>query len=241
MRIKNWAEFQHYKDRDPKWIKLYKKLLDDHEWHKLDAQSSKILVMLWLLASEENGNLPSLAEIAFRLRLSEKLIESTVTKLSHWLEQDASTPLAECAGSAISELEKELEEYKEEKETDTLSRQRDYVAEAISVLEFLNAKTGKQFRPVPSNLDPIVARLKGQSKETEVSVQQCKSLIAKKAREWLNDEKMVKYLRPETLFNRTKFESYLGELIPCAAQNVTPPLTPMLPDALAVGGHLRSL
>lgn len=119
MRIKNWEEFQHYKDRDPKWIKLYKKLLDDHEWHKLDPQSSKILVMLWLLASEENGNLPSIAEMAFRLRLSEKLIESTVTKLSHWLEQGASKPLAECSASAIPELEKELEEYKEEKETET--------------------------------------------------------------------------------------------------------------------------
>ena len=29
LHIKNWGEFQHYKKRNPPWIKLHKKLLDD--------------------------------------------------------------------------------------------------------------------------------------------------------------------------------------------------------------------
>ena len=28
--VRNWDEFQHYKDRDPTWIKLYNRLLDDY-------------------------------------------------------------------------------------------------------------------------------------------------------------------------------------------------------------------
>lgn len=111
MQIKNWHEYQHYKDRDPKWIKLYKKILDDPEWHKLDGQSAKVLVMLWLLASEEHGELPGFHEIAFRLRVPEKTIESICSKLSHWLVQPASNTLAEPYQPAS--LEREL--YKEEK------------------------------------------------------------------------------------------------------------------------------
>lgn len=114
MRIKNWEEFQHYKDRDPKWIKLYKKLLDDPQWHDLDAQAAKILVMLWLLASERNGELPETPVIAFRLRLPEKLINSTITKLSHWLEHLASSPLADTEHLASLEGEKEREKEREQ-------------------------------------------------------------------------------------------------------------------------------
>jgi hypothetical protein len=32
LRVKNWSEFQHYKDRNPPWIKLHRTLLDhDYE------------------------------------------------------------------------------------------------------------------------------------------------------------------------------------------------------------------
>lgn len=88
LRVKNWGEFQHFKDRAPPWIKLYKKLLDDKNWHELDADAAKCLISLWLLASETGGDLPSTQEIAFRLRLQEKSIKSYVSKLAHWLIQD---------------------------------------------------------------------------------------------------------------------------------------------------------
>ena len=35
LRIKNWAEFQHYRTRRPPWIKLHRGLLDDYAWHCL--------------------------------------------------------------------------------------------------------------------------------------------------------------------------------------------------------------
>jgi len=88
MRIKNWNKFQHFKDRKPPWVKLYRDLLDDIDWHELDAQASKVLVMLWLIASEEDGNIPSTKTLAFRLRMTEKQTNDCLNKLSHWLEQD---------------------------------------------------------------------------------------------------------------------------------------------------------
>lgn len=88
LKIKNWKRFQHFTDRKPPWVKLYRDLLDDIKWHELDSDSAKHLVMMWLIASEMNGELPSIKELAFRLRTTEKLMKSTVSKLAHWLVQD---------------------------------------------------------------------------------------------------------------------------------------------------------
>ena len=39
LRVKNWAEFQHYRSRRPPWIKLHRGLLDDYAWHRLPEAS----------------------------------------------------------------------------------------------------------------------------------------------------------------------------------------------------------
>lgn len=77
--------------------------------------------------------------------------------------------------------------------------------QAKEVLAFLNAKTNRSYRFIDTNLDFIVGRLK-----SGATVQECKAVVARKTREWLNDPSMSQYLRPETLFNKTKFESYRG-------------------------------
>jgi hypothetical protein len=66
MQIKNWKKFQHFKDRKPPWVKLYRDLLDDIEWFELDPKAAKVLVMLWLIASEDDGNIPTAKQLAFR-------------------------------------------------------------------------------------------------------------------------------------------------------------------------------
>jgi hypothetical protein len=114
MKIKNWKKFQHFKDRRPPWIKLYRDILDDVEWHELDAQSSKILVMLWLIASEdENGILPSVKALSFRLRTSETSIKSTISKLSHWLDHDDIVEISCGYQDDLPETETETEKEKE--------------------------------------------------------------------------------------------------------------------------------
>lgn len=95
--------------------------------------------------------------------------------------------------------------------TPTPEKQKNIVGQkpdAIAVLQFLNEKTGRNYRPVKANIEMIEARLK-----EGATVQELRQVVAKKTREWASDEKMAIYLRPATLFNRTKFAQYQGELL----------------------------
>ena len=118
MRVKNWAKFQHFKDRSPPWIKFYRDLLDDLEWHELPPASAKALVMIWLIASESKGEMPDNKTLAFRLRMTETQTKTIVSGLSHWLEQDDIAPIS--TGHQDDGLEGERETEKErEKERET--------------------------------------------------------------------------------------------------------------------------
>jgi len=109
MKIKNWSKFQHFKDRKPPWVKLYRDILDDIEWHELDATASKVLVMCWLIASEDDGNLPNTKTLAFRLRMSEKQTLECLNKLSHWLEHDGINLISKGYQDDLLERETETE------------------------------------------------------------------------------------------------------------------------------------
>ena len=115
MKIKNWTKFQHFKDRRPPWVKLYRDILDDIEWHELDPLAAKVLVMLWLIASEDDGRIPDTKTLAFRLRLTEVKTKEVVIKLSHWLEQDDINVISERYQHDPLETERETEKEKEKK------------------------------------------------------------------------------------------------------------------------------
>ena len=73
------------------------------------------------------------------------------------------------------------------------------------VVEYLNQKTGKNFKHTSKVTQRhIRARL-----AEGFTVSDFKQEIDKKCSDWLRDQKMKEYLRPETLFG-TKFESYLN-------------------------------
>lgn len=80
-------------------------------------------------------------------------------------------------------------------------------AVAREVLAYLNQKTGRAYRPVAANLNLITARIRDGT-----SLEALKTVIDVKTGQWLDDPKMADYLRPSTLFNRTKYEQYLGQL-----------------------------
>lgn len=116
---KNWASFQHYKDRSPPWIKLHKNLLDDRTFQRLPIASRALAPMLWLLASESSdGSFDgSIEELSFRLRTTDDEIRSGLTPLIHkgfFLPAHGdSDALAECLQAATPEREAETEAKKE--------------------------------------------------------------------------------------------------------------------------------
>ncbi|NKE69865.1 hypothetical protein [Candidatus Manganitrophus noduliformans] len=56
--VVNFEKFQHYKDRNPPWIKLHNTLLDSYEFGCLQDASKAHLLLIWLLASRHNNRLP---------------------------------------------------------------------------------------------------------------------------------------------------------------------------------------
>ena len=85
-RIKNWNKFQHFANRKPIWIKLYRDLLENPDWFDLDGDTAKILIGLWLIASENEGFLPDIKTLSFRLRTTQAKAEQALTKLVNFLE-----------------------------------------------------------------------------------------------------------------------------------------------------------
>src|SRR3990167_3729679 len=59
LHVKNWAKFQHYKNRSPTWIKLYRNLLQDYHFRKLPDRCKLQLVLIWLLAASHDGMVPN--------------------------------------------------------------------------------------------------------------------------------------------------------------------------------------
>ena len=112
LQPKNWAVFQHYKDRCPPWIKLHRDLLNDRAYMRLPIASKAIAPMLWLLASESKDGVfdGSLDELVFRLHITEKEYKDGVKPL---IDNDfftvVSGVIAECKQDAIPETETETE------------------------------------------------------------------------------------------------------------------------------------
>ncbi|RXZ00852.1 conserved phage C-terminal domain-containing protein [Fictibacillus sp. S7] len=96
------------------------------------------------------------------------------------------------------EREEEKEEEKEaEREVDILLYEE--------IIDYLNRKAHSSFQTTLKTIVLIKARC-----NDGFTLNDFKCVIDLKTAEWLNDEKMNKFLRPETLFG-TRFESYLNQ------------------------------
>ena len=92
-------------------------------------------------------------------------------------------------------------------------------AQAIEILAWLNRKAHRAYRSSDTNLDFILQRLNG-----GIADWQLKAIVSIKCEQWAGTE-MEKFLRPATLFNKTKCEQYLGELpaeVPYGVPEVRP-------------------
>ena len=95
------------------------------------------------------------------------------------------------------------------KEKEIKKKKKDILSfskEIKEIIDYLNAVCGTNYRyTTAKNQSLISARL-----NEKFTVDDFKKVIDIKYQEWGKDEKMKKYLRPETLFG-TKFEGYLNQ------------------------------
>ena len=74
IEIVNWSEYQHYTYRNPPWIKLHSKVLDNYEYGCLPDASKLLLISLWMLASKTGNKIPyDLAWISAKSMIKSKI------------------------------------------------------------------------------------------------------------------------------------------------------------------------
>ena len=151
--------------------------------------------------------------VARTAKAREIKIKNSKTSVTDFVTDSVTSSVKGSVTGGESESESELElELEKPKVKDTVGKKTSDIPHFFEIekkiLDFLNEKTGRAYRPVAVNLEFIRARLKEGYTEDE-----CRMVIAKKAREWLGDDAMAVYLRPATLFNRTKFNQYIGECV----------------------------
>jgi hypothetical protein len=146
---KNWAVFQHYKDRNPPWIKLHRETLNDRTFMTLPIASKALAPLMWLLASESKNGVfdGSLDDLMFRLHITKKEYEDGVKPLiDKGFFEIASGVLADCQQDARPETETETET-KRETETEAKKSTRGSRLSADWVLPKEWADWAKQERP----------------------------------------------------------------------------------------------
>ena len=81
------------------------------------------------------------------------------------------------------------------------------------VVEFLNQEAKTKYKHTSNKTQQLIKARQNEGHDLE----DFKKVIRNKTQDWKNNEKMQRYLRPETLFG-TKFESYLNEKIKPATE-----------------------
>lgn len=106
-RVRNWDRFQHYRKRNPPWIKLYTELLDDYEFACLSDASKLLAFCIFMLAARSSNKIP-LDPDWIRNRAALKSMPDLEPLFNHGFIvrcQDASETLAQRKQDAMPETE----------------------------------------------------------------------------------------------------------------------------------------
>jgi hypothetical protein len=127
LSIKNYATYQHYKDRNPPWVKLHAKVLNDYQFSRLQDASKAHLMLLWVLASRHDNRIPyDLMWLTQQLGATSPIdVDELVAYGFIEVSGDDSKPLAPRKQSADVETERETEGEKEKETTKVGRKKRD--------------------------------------------------------------------------------------------------------------------
>jgi hypothetical protein len=110
IEVVGWEKFQHYKDRDPVWIKIYTRLMSDDRWRQLTFHQRGVLVSLWLEYARGHRQIRG-STLTVSRRLGGRVSRATLEALrdAGFIRVSASKPLAPRYQDASPEKEEELE------------------------------------------------------------------------------------------------------------------------------------
>jgi hypothetical protein len=121
-KVKNWENFQHYKDRNPPWIKLHYELLTSRDWVKFDDASKLLALVCMMLASRNQGiiegdldYIKSVAHIRGKINLKPLIGSGFLIPLA-----DASTAQADASTAQADAIIEERQRREEKSRVETL-------------------------------------------------------------------------------------------------------------------------
>jgi len=209
LQPKNWAVFQHYKDRCPPWIKLHRDLLNDRVFMRLPLASKAIAPLMWLLASESKDGIfdGSMDELVFRLHITDKEYQQGVKPLiDNGFFVVASEMLAGCYQVAIPETERETEAEteKETKKKATGVACPDFVDPQVWA-DFLSIRKAKKAPMTETALKGIEREAKKAGWSLEKAISECvtRGWQSFKA-DWVKEKLSVSEQRQKTMHDLTR-------------------------------------
>jgi hypothetical protein len=101
LSVKNWDKHQHYRDRDPVWIKLYHRLLDNYEYTQLSDHDKLLFLETLMISARTSNRIPNDVQWLKRTytlkgKIDFKELISLGFMESDSCYQDASKTLASC-------------------------------------------------------------------------------------------------------------------------------------------------
>ncbi len=132
LSVKNWNTFQQYKDRDPKWIKLHRDILNNYDFDQLTEIQQNHLIKIWLLASKLDNKIPNdTTWIGRQIGAKSKVDVKQLVTHGFIVVYESVQECTETYENVPRDRE-ETETYKEETDTD--------------LPDFINAQTWADFR-----------------------------------------------------------------------------------------------
>lgn len=207
--------------------KLFTKILDSSIW--LEPTETRIVWITLLAAMDEDGyaHFSAMENLASRARVTMEQAEAAVKCL---MAPDPNSGNPDHEGRRIERvpggfiilnaerhrgimnrvIEREqtrirVARYRQKKDAtpDESQANGTYHQHSRIALAWLNEKCGRHYRETDSNLKLISARLS----EKDVTIDGVKMMIDRQVARWLGTPQ-EEYLRPETLFGKSKFDGY---------------------------------
>lgn len=218
------------------WIKLHRRIAEHDIW--TDVTTFRLFMLLLLKSTHQNYEhkglklkpgqfVRSYAKLAEDLTYCErnackKVPKSTISNSIKKLVKNEMIAVSETEVGTMftilnyqyyqgfSETEKVRSEQGSEQLTSDNNERSNINKNSIfiDVIDYLNERSGAKFRHTSRKTQQLIKARFNEGFDTD----DFKKVIDTKVKQWVNDDNMRKYLRPETLFG-TKFEAYLNESI----------------------------
>lgn len=211
------------------WFRLYHEFATDPKVQMMSEVNQRRLVMLFCMRCCNGHETFQDDEVTFQLRISDAEWQETKSlfidkgfidksnKVLKWDKRQFVSDSSTARVRKFRELNKTTKKKKrecnvsvtppEQNRTDTEIYSSDVPYRDI--VAYLNEKSNKQFRHTTKQTKSAIKARWNEG----FRLDDFKRVIDTKCAKWATDEKMVDYLRPQTLFG-TKFEAYLNECGP---------------------------